>query len=184
MNRPDDSHEEFLLLEDAALLAQCVVDTYRASGPGGQHRNKVSSGVRLRHRPTGVSAQGEESRSQHDNKRMALRRLRMHLACQLRRPVACDAAPPAVAECLIRGKGAAAGDRPRLKVGRRDRRFWPVAAAVLDVLEVRQGRLSEAAAVLGISTGNLASFLTDERHLLAAAQGIRQRHGLKPLRGS
>jgi hypothetical protein len=182
MNRPDEPAEDYLLLEDAALLGQCEVDTYRASGPGGQHRNKVSSGVRLRHRPTGVMAKGEESRSQHDNKRMALRRLRMHLACQVRRDATCEAPPPVLAECLFRGKGARAGNLLRLKLGRRDRRFWPVAAAVLDVLEARQGRLSEAAAVLGISTGNLSSFLTGERHLLAAAQRIRQRHGLKLLR--
>src|SRR6188508_3094747 len=62
-------------LTDAQLLAQCGVDTYRASGPGGQKRNKTSSAVRLRHPPSGLLVIAEESRSQHENKAKALRRL-------------------------------------------------------------------------------------------------------------
>ena len=56
---------DYLSLDDAALLAQCDLHTYRSSGPGGQHRNKVSSAVRLRHRATGITAHGDDSRSQH-----------------------------------------------------------------------------------------------------------------------
>src|SRR5947199_2742806 len=63
-------------LNDAQLLAQCEVDTYRASGPGGQKRNKTSSAVRIRHLPSGLSVIAEESRSQHENRVRALRRLR------------------------------------------------------------------------------------------------------------
>ena len=59
-------------LTDAQLLAQCEVDTYRASGPGGQKRNKTSSAVRLRHPPSGLIVIAEESRSQHENKAKAL----------------------------------------------------------------------------------------------------------------
>src|SRR5262245_9569053 len=73
-------------LSDAELLAQCSVDTYRASGPGGQKRNKTSSAVRLRHGPSGLAVIAEESRSQHENKARALRRLRQRLFLQLRRP--------------------------------------------------------------------------------------------------
>src|SRR5277367_2248839 len=71
-------------LTDEQLLAQCEVDTYRASGPGGQKRNKTSSAVRLRHLPSGLIVIAEESRSQHENKAKALRRLRQALFLQLR----------------------------------------------------------------------------------------------------
>src|SRR6186997_1344544 len=66
------------------LLAQCEVDTYRASGPGGQKRNKTSSAVRLRHVPTGLIVIAEESRSQHENKAKALQRIRQALFLKLR----------------------------------------------------------------------------------------------------
>src|SRR4051794_3725718 len=72
------------VLTDGQLLAQCEVDTYRASGPGGQKRNKTSSAVRLRHPPSGLIVIAEESRSQHENKAKALRRLRQALYLKLR----------------------------------------------------------------------------------------------------
>src|SRR5262245_65614037 len=74
-------------LTDAQLLAQCEVDTYRASGPGGQKRNKTSSAVRLRHPASGLIVIAEESRSQHENRERALRRLRRALYLKLREPV-------------------------------------------------------------------------------------------------
>src|SRR5262245_18055216 len=77
----------WLTLPDDDLLRQCEVDTYRASGPGGQKRNKTSSAVRLRHLPSTLIVIAEESRSQHENKARALRRLRQALALKLRAPV-------------------------------------------------------------------------------------------------
>src|SRR6476659_7745021 len=77
-------------LTEAQLLAQCEVDTYRASGPGGQKRNKTSSAVRLRHLPTGLIVIAEESRSQYENKAKALRRLWHALFLELREPLPVD----------------------------------------------------------------------------------------------
>ncbi|CAL2057851.1 peptide chain release factor H [Tenacibaculum sp. 190524A05c] len=52
----------------------------RSSGPGGQHVNKVSSAVRAKHIPTGVQVLVSESRSQHQNKKLAINRLKEQLA--------------------------------------------------------------------------------------------------------
>src|SRR5256885_3277072 len=71
-------------LTDEQLLAQCEVDTYRASGPGGQKRNKTSSAVRLRHPASGLIVIAEESRSQHENRARALKRMRQALFLKLR----------------------------------------------------------------------------------------------------
>lgn len=53
------------------------IDTFRGSGPGGQHRNKTDSCVRATHVPSGITAIATEQRSQHQNKRVALERLRI-----------------------------------------------------------------------------------------------------------
>src|SRR5258707_8833441 len=92
-------------LTDDQLLGQCELDTYRASGPGGQKRNKTSSAVRIRHPPSGLIVIAEESRSQHENRARALRRLREALYLKLREPVSATGAKvqtPAIQDCLTK----------------------------------------------------------------------------------
>src|ERR1700676_4600401 len=143
-------------LSEDQLLAECAVDTYRASGPGGQKRNKTSSAVRLRHPASGLLVIAEESRSQHENKAKALRRLRQAFYLKIREPLGEDQ----LGALGQREELAQAKTRVgRLDVGRRDPRFWPAAGLVLDVLEAAQARVSDAAKLLAISTGNLIDFL-------------------------
>lgn len=71
-------------LPEEELLAQCEFGKGRGSGPGGQNRNKVETKVILTHRPTGLIGQAGERRSAIENKRVALFRLRLLLATQIR----------------------------------------------------------------------------------------------------
>lgn len=68
-----------LKLDDDALLSSCDIDVFVGGGPGGQHRNKTESAVRLHHRDTGVIVTATERRSQHENKVAAIARLRAKL---------------------------------------------------------------------------------------------------------
>jgi protein subunit release factor B len=71
---------------DEDLLRECEVDTFRSSGPGGQHVNKTESAVRLRHLPTGLVVTCREERSQHRNKALCLQKLRAEVARLNHRP--------------------------------------------------------------------------------------------------
>lgn len=74
-----------LALPGPALLAECEETFFTAGGPGGQHRNKTESGVRLVHPPTGVVVTATERRSQAQNRSEAVARLRERLALLARR---------------------------------------------------------------------------------------------------
>ena len=174
MKRPARSDDPRNLLDytDAEILRECEVHTYRASGPGGQHRNKTSSAVRLHHGPTGLIVPATESRSQHENKARALRRLREAVAIQFRR------IPPKT----IEWPDASLASGGRLKVSRRNPHRTHVLALVLDVLAFNGGRLRESAAQLGVTSSSLTSFLSDHAKGWTEANRIRMEAGLPPLK--
>lgn len=72
---------------DRDLLAtETRITFFRSGGPGGQHRNKTSTAVRLQHLPTGLTVTASEERSQHQNRAIAFERLRYKLRALLHRP--------------------------------------------------------------------------------------------------
>ncbi|NOT01794.1 MAG: peptide chain release factor-like protein [Phycisphaerales bacterium] len=167
--------DAILALDDPLLLAQCDVHTYRSSGPGGQKKNKTDSAVRLKHRPTDVSAVATESRSQHENRARALRRLRLAIALHVRRPI----------DVTTYRRGATLAECVRdahIHVGRKDGRFNPVAAEVLDVLAACGVRVSTAASAMGLTTAGLVAFLQTEPQLWRRVNEMRTAAGLTQLR--
>ncbi len=183
MSFPRPSRRQWSALTEDQLLAQCEVDTYRASGPGGQKRNKTSSAVRLRHLPSGLIVIAEESRSQHENKAKALGRLRRALFLELREPLMPEELTP---QALARHpEYADAHDMDgRLHLGAKNPRFWTVVGLVLDVLVAVQSRVSDAAGILGISTGNLIDFLETDPKVWQVTNRMRQQFEQKPLRST
>ncbi len=167
---------DLLPLSDEKLLSQCAVDRYRASGPGGQKRNVTDSAVRLRHLPSGLMAQANNSRSQHENRARALRRLRRTIAINARAPAPGPDAPPSPELAPLRAVGRAG------TLGRRDARYLPAVAALLDLLVSYEGRLAPAAAAAGIGSARAVRLLARDPAVLVAANADRMQRNLPQLR--
>src|SRR5207249_6318199 len=69
------SSQPLYSIDRSVLESEVVIETFRAGGPGGQHRNVTDSAVRLVHLPSGVRVMATESRSQHRNRDRAFARL-------------------------------------------------------------------------------------------------------------
>lgn len=167
--------EEWLLMSDQQLLGSCEVDLFRASGPGGQKRNKTSSAVRLRHAPTGLIVTAVESRSQHENRARAVKRLREAVALRCRSPWSqVRPHPPYFARALERSPG--------LHIRAKEPDYLLIVHHVLDVFAACGAGAAEAAARLGISTGQLVRLLKADEKLLQEANQMRAARGLHALR--
>ena len=161
-----------LLWDDARLLAECDVQIHRTGGPGGQHRNKVASAVRLVHRPSGFVVTATERRSQHENKANALSRLREAIAVGVRCPARAEIAWPPTVRITDQ----------RLRVNEKNPAFCQVVALVLDELAAWDGELRKTADRLGVTSSSLTRFLADSRKAWTEANRIRQAAGLPALR--
>ena len=163
-------------IDVAALLSQCAVERTRRSGPGGQHRNKVETAVVLTHRPTGVQAEASERRSQPENQAVALFRLRVRLAIEVRHEVTPELSPTA----LWQSRCA----RNRIQINPEHDDFPALLAEALDVLADQDWDISVAAEWLGCSTSQLSKFLQLEPRAFRALNAQREARGLQPFKPS
>lgn len=160
-------------LSDDELLDDCAVERIRRSGPGGQHRNKVETGIRLRHRPTGLAAQATERRSQAENLKSAVDRLRWELVLSIRQTVneGANVSPLWNSRCR---KGL-------LKVNPQHRDYPLLIAEALDVLARHAWDMKPAAEHLGCSTSQLTRFFRDDPRVFAHVNAQRKTIGMRIL---
>jgi hypothetical protein len=155
------------------LLAKCDVRRLRRSGPGGQHRNKVETAVSLRHLPTGVCAEASERRSQAQNRSLALFRLRVNLALEVRRPCGADYMPSPLWQSRCGGV---------LKVSASNNDFPALLAEALDVLAVADTDPKRAAALLNCTPSQLVRLLKLDPRALALVNRWRRDRQMHALR--
>ena len=166
--------DAILRLSEDELLRHCKFEAYKSGGPGGQKRNKTSSGVRWTHLTTGIQAHSNDFRLQSENRVRALHRLRFKLATDLRTPIDARGYEPPAWFSAARIDGT-------LTTNTKNPMYARLAAHVLDVFDAAGGRLADAAAMLGVSNSNLAHFLQGEHTVLAAASRIRAANNLPSL---
>jgi len=172
MRLPPGELRTRLDFDDARLLGECEVQAHRVRGPGGQHRNKVETAIRLVHRPSGLVVTGTERRSQSENKAAALRRLREAIALSAR---------ASLPERVVWPDTVQIQDA-RLRVNDANPALPHVFALVLDALAACAGDHKPAAERLGVTPSSLVKFLADHPKCWREVARIRQAAGLPPLK--
>lgn len=157
-------------LPDDDLLAQCSFRATRRSGPGGQHRNKVETAVILTHEASGVRAEANERRSQVENREVALHRLRLALALEVRHPAG---------ELSERWKDRVA--KGKLKVSLEHQDYPVLLAELLDHYVESPDDLPALASVLGTTSSQLVKFLKTHPPAFAWVNRHRTSQGKHPL---
>ncbi|XP_023904663.1 uncharacterized protein LOC112016348 isoform X2 [Quercus suber] len=165
---------EYLEMTEQELMRECEMDTFKASGPGGQHRNKRESAVRVKHIPTGLIAQAVEDRSQHMNRASALARLRTLLALHVRNTVDIHTySPPPDLLAILPLKSTLRSSSSGPQIGPNNPKFLLGMQALLDLILAVDGSVSEAAKYVGLSTGALSRLILSHDSLRMAVNQLR-----------
>lgn len=166
-------HPAQLTIEE--LLQQVESTRTRRSGPGGQHRNKVESAVVLVHIPSGIKAEANERRSQHENRRIAIQRLRIQLAMRIRLPLEED-------KHELTHLWRSRNKNGQLSINQEHEDFPAILCEALDVLKSRECSLSKAASALCISTSQLTKLIKRDPLVWQHINQQRKKADLPPIR--
>lgn len=168
----DQPHPSALDVEE--LLAGCDIRRQRRSGPGGQHRNKVETAIVVKHLSTGVEGQASERRSQEDNRKVAIRRLRINLAVEARRPIDDAQGPSPLWSSRCRNG--------RISVGTQHADFPAILAEALDILFALEFDLPASAERLACTASQLSRLIKAEPRAWTLLNSERKRLRLRPLK--
>ncbi len=156
------------------LLENCRVERTRRGGPGGQHRNKVESAIVITHDPTGISGQAAERRSQHENRSVAIGRLRLNLAVGNRITRSLESQPSELWKSRARGG--------HIEVSPNHTDFPGLLAEALDYAAIAEFDISAAANRLGVSSSQLVKLFKSFRPAMAYVNCEREKRNLGPLK--
>ncbi len=166
------SYEHPAGLNEETLLKACKIERGRGGGPGGQHRNKVETAVCVTHAASGVSGSASERRSQGENKKVAIMRLRINLAL------------------VVRGNAAGCPSdlwKSRVKKGKVmcNVKHWDYPAMLgecLDVVADNGFDIGAAGQILGCSGSQLVKLIKGERKAMVVVNEAREAAGLGKLK--
>jgi hypothetical protein len=148
-------------MSDEELLRECDVQNFRGSGPGGQKRNKTSSGVRIVHSPSGCVGLASERRSKKQNMAEAIDRLRLDIAFELRCSEPVKSLKP---------------------VGASHRDFARFVADLLDALHQNLASIRDTATACGTTTSQIMNMICSDGRVLGKVNEMRRVRGMRLLR--
>jgi hypothetical protein len=161
-------------LKPEELLADCEIRRQRRSGPGGQHRNKVETGIAIIHLPTKIKAEATERRKQEENRRAAVFRLRVNLALHFRANVETAESPTPLWQSRRQSN--------RIRVSATHHDFPALLAEALDVLADVDKDVRRAAESLGVSSSQFTKLLKIEPRALKLVNQLRLESELPSLK--
>lgn len=157
---------ELLALSDEELMKECRFDAMRGTGPGGQKRNKTSSAARVTHLESGLSAFDDVTRSQHQNLKHALDKLRGEIAVN-----------------LLPGEGEPTPGIPIAPVPKpNSRNYFLWLGRIFDALLATDFQMPEAAARFECSPSHLIRIVAKDEFAWQKLAEARQRRKMTPLR--
>ena len=159
-------------LSEEALLKECTLRSDRRSGPGGQHRNKVETAIIVVHSPTGTQAEANQRRSQAENRREAIARLRLALATRVR-----TRRQPTKPSALWQQRSQAG----KLSVSSKHGDYACLLAECLDKLHECDYALPECAEYFAVTSSQLIKLLRQHPPALLQVNSARQERGMHKL---
>ena len=152
----------------------CSFHRTRRSGPGGQHRNKVESAIVVTHVASGIKAEANERRSQHENRREAIKRLRVRLAIELRTPVNKNDGPSEKWKSRVTSG--------KIVVSQEHEDFAAMLAEALNMVEDQQFDVAKSAELLGVSTSQLVKLFKNQPEAMSWLNSNRLQKNLTILK--
>jgi len=155
-----------------SLLRDCRVERGRRGGPGGQHRNKVETAIDVTHEPTGIHASASERRSQEQNRKQAIWRLRVTLAIEHR--LDSPVGPSALWQARTRGG--------KLSINPKHDDFPAVLAEAMDALAAYGWQPRSLTDRWHVTASQVIKLLKAEPRALERVNRHRAEENLPPLR--
>lgn len=172
--KPVDRPPHPAMLSDDDLLRECTLERGRVGGPGGQRKNKVETAVALTHTPTGLSAQAGERRTVAENKRVAVRRLRLRLATEHRIPL-----PRGDVRTTLWRERTGKG---RINCSTKHRDYPAMLAEAMDAIHDAGFDLQTAAKRMEVTASQLAKLVKEHPPAMVLINAERAAIGQHPLR--
>ncbi|MEM0982759.1 MAG: peptide chain release factor-like protein [Planctomycetota bacterium] len=160
-------------LDDDALMDQCTWIRSKGGGPGGQNRNKVETAVEIRHTESGVTAKAGERRSVKENRSVAIKRLRLALATEVRVAVPAGEIRSELWRSRVKKR--------RIIVNPKHRDYPSLLAEALDVIDAAGYDLKPAAVRLDCTATQLVRLMSHHPPAFARVNAERDKRGLHAL---